>query len=176
MGLCFSHYISLLASLLQLLCALPPCDSPATKCQSPSAPFLGEENSPSSIPTGRSSEELLAPAAALDINAIPAREKGKRLSPSTGGTERAAPACTSHRTEHLGLSTSPTAVPSASRRRPGSAPCQAQPDAPSHSQNASTLTTPPAEGRTLSPLQTQGAGLQIGSAECQPQTIAPAPR
>lgn len=52
-------------------------------CQSPGTLFLGEENSPSFIPSGCSSEELLVFTVAVDINAIPEMERGK-LAPSTG--------------------------------------------------------------------------------------------
>lgn len=55
-------------------------------CQSPGTLFLGEENSPSFIPSGCSSE---APTVALDINATPVMEKGK-LPPNTGCFETAA--------------------------------------------------------------------------------------
>lgn len=101
MGLCFFHYISLLASLLKLFSTLLSCDSLATVCQSPGTPFLGEENSPSFISTGSSSEELLGPTVALDINGMLVIEKGKQLTPNTSCIERTAAAFTSQRTKHL---------------------------------------------------------------------------
>jgi len=101
MGLCFFHYVSLLASLLKFFFTMLSCNSLATVCQSPGTLFLGKENSPSFISTGSSNEELLAPTVALDINHILVIEKGKQLTPKTSYIERTDAAFISQRMKHL---------------------------------------------------------------------------